>query len=328
MELEIDIDVSASSSNSSSAHVSGLGDLNMPYFFQLAISKLHMLIDAVTESYNKYFFGDVGREIYDFFWGDFADWYIEASKARIYHSGDDSVALVAQTVLLYVFEKILKLLHPFMPFVTEELWQALPNRREALIISSWPQTSLPRSTHLVKRFENLQALTRAVRNARAEYSVEPAKRITVSIVGSEEVIQYISEEKEVLALLSKLDLDNIHFADSPPEDAKQSVHLIASEGLEAYLPLADMVDISAKVQRLTKRLSKMQTEYEGLKACLNSPKDVSTDGLFFSNKLHILLCLLMPAIAYKPLTIYNMCSLQFIEKAPKDVVRGVQEKAE
>ncbi|KAG4156481.1 hypothetical protein ERO13_D03G178350v2 [Gossypium hirsutum] len=62
--------------------------------------------------------------------------YIEASKARIYHSGDDSVALVAQTVLLYVFENILKLLHPFMPFVTEELWQALPNRREALIISS------------------------------------------------------------------------------------------------------------------------------------------------------------------------------------------------
>nr|XP_012466240.1 unnamed protein product [Gossypium raimondii] len=223
---------------------------------------------------------------------EFRVWYVEASKARIYHYGDDSVALVAQTVLLYVFENILKLLHTFMPFVTEELWQALPNRREALIISSWPQTSLPRSTHLVKRFENLQALTRAIRNARAEYYVEPAKRITASIVGSEEVIQYIShirksmligcillmqEEKEVLALLSKLDLDNIHFADCPPG--------------------------------------------------MFTLNDVSTDGLFFSNKLHILLCLLMPAIAYKPLTIYNMCSRQFIEKAPKDVVRGVQEKA-
>ncbi|KAK8307636.1 hypothetical protein V6Z12_D03G208600 [Gossypium hirsutum] len=159
-----------------------------------------MLIDAVTESYNKFFFGDVGRGIYDFFWGDFADWYVESSKARIYHSGDDSVALVAQTVLLYVFENILKLLHPFMPFVTEELWQ-----------------------------------TRALRNARAEYSVEPAKRITASIVGSEEVIQYISEEKEVLALLSKLDLDNIHLADSPPEDAKQSVlHIYFRFWLRSY----------------------------------------------------------------------------------------------
>ncbi|KAH1084547.1 hypothetical protein J1N35_024308 [Gossypium stocksii] len=74
------------------------------------VSKLHMLIDAVTESYNKFFFGDVGREIYDFFWGGFADWYIEASKARLYHSGDDSVALVAQTVIPYVFENILKLI--------------------------------------------------------------------------------------------------------------------------------------------------------------------------------------------------------------------------
>ncbi|PPD73369.1 hypothetical protein GOBAR_DD29705 [Gossypium barbadense] len=175
-------------------------------------------------------------------------------------------------------------------------WKALPNRRETLIISSWPQTSLPKSTDLVKRFENLQALTQAIRNATAEYSVEPANRITASIVGC---ILLMQEEKEVLALLSKLDLDNIHFADSPPgmftlnhicfEDAKQSVHLIASEGLEAYLPLTDMVDISAEVQRLTKRLSKMQTEYEGLKARLNSPK--------------------------------------FIEKAPKDVVRGVQDKA-
>ncbi|KAJ0100411.1 hypothetical protein Patl1_21251 [Pistacia atlantica] len=215
--------------------------------------------------------------------------YIEASKARLYHSGCDSEALLAQAVLLYVFENILKLLHPFMPFVTEELWQALPRQKEALIVSSWPQTSLPRNLNSIKRFENLQALTRAIRNARAEYSVEPARRISASIVANEDVIQYISKEKEVLALLSRLDLQNIHFTESPPGDANQSVHLVASEGLEAYLPLADMVDISAEVQRLSKRLSKMRSEYEGLVARLSSPK--------------------------------------FIEKAPEDVVRGVQEKA-
>ncbi|MFQ6654250.1 hypothetical protein Gotur_025320 [Gossypium turneri] len=126
------------------------------------VSTLHMLIDAVTESYNKLFFGDVGRELYDFFWGGFADWYIEASKARLYHSGDDSIALVAQTIILYVFENILKLItsihairnwgtvagvgfvvHPlrFSADVTVNVsfcfiyLQALPNRREALIIS-------------------------------------------------------------------------------------------------------------------------------------------------------------------------------------------------
>ncbi|KAL9170092.1 hypothetical protein ABFS82_04G121200 [Erythranthe guttata] len=253
------------------------------------VSKLHMLIDAVTTSYDKFFFGDVAREIYDFFWADFADWYIEASKSRLYQSGGDSTASVAQAVLLYVFENILKLLHPFMPFVTEELWQSLPNREEALIVSAWPVTSLPRQTDSIKKFENLQALTRAIRNARAEYSVEPARRISASIVANSEVIQYISKEREVLALLSRLDLQNVSFTQSPPGDANQSVHLVASEGLEAYLPLADMVDISSEVERLSKRLAKMQTEYDGLMARLSSPS--------------------------------------FVEKAPEDIVRGVQEKA-
>ncbi|XP_061979643.1 valine--tRNA ligase, chloroplastic/mitochondrial 2-like, partial [Populus nigra] len=253
------------------------------------VSKLHVLIDMVTTSYDKFFFGDVGRETYDFFWSDFADWYIEASKARLYQSGADSTSSMAQAVLLYVFENVLKLLHPFMPFVTEELWQALPERKEALIVSPWPQTSLLQLPNSIKKFENFQDLTRAIRNARAEYSVEPAKRISASIVASEEVIQYISNEKEVLALLSRLDLQNVHFTDSPPGDANQSVHLVASEGLEAYLPLADMVDISAEVERLSKRLSKMQVEYDGLVAYLSSQK--------------------------------------FVEKTPEDVVHGVREKA-
>lgn len=254
------------------------------------VSKLHLLIDLVTTSYDKYYFGDVARETYDFFWGDFADWYIEASKARLYQSEDNNITVAAKAVLLYVFENILKMLHPFMPFVTEALWQALPNRKEPLIISPWPQTSLPSYSNMIKRFENLQALTRAIRNARAEYSVEPAKRISTTIVANPAVLQYIAEEKEVLALLSRLDLQAMHFTETLPGDANQSVHLVASEGLEAYLPLADMVDISAEVQRLQKRLVKMEQEYKGLKARLSSPK--------------------------------------FIEKAPEEIVRDAQEKAQ
>ncbi|KAJ4971938.1 hypothetical protein NE237_005037 [Protea cynaroides] len=253
------------------------------------VSKLHHLIDNVTSSYDKFFFGDVGRETYDFFWGDFADWYIESSKARLYNSEGHSVASVARAVLLYVFENILKMLHPFMPFVTEELWQALPQRKAALMVSPWPETSLPRHASSIKKFENLQSLIRAIRNARAEYSVEPAKRISASIVASADVLKYISMEKEILALLSKLDLQNVHFTDFPPGDAQQSVHLVADEGLEAYLPLSDMVDISAEVQRLSKRLLKMQSEYDALVARLSSPK--------------------------------------FVEKAPEEVVRGVRDKA-
>lgn len=254
------------------------------------VSKLHVLIDAVSSSYEKFFFGDIAREVYDFFWAVFADWYIEASKARLYHSEDRSISSVAQAVLIYVFENVLKMLHPFMPFVTEELWQALPRRQEpALIISAWPEVSLPRNADSIKKFENIQSLTRAIRNARAEYSVEPAKRITASIVANPNINQYISSEKEVLALLSKLDLHSINFMECTPGDANQCVHIVASEGLEAYLPLADMVDISAEVQRLSKRLTKMQAEYDALKARLSSP--------------------------------------MFIERAPKEVVLVVRDKA-
>ncbi|PNT77024.1 hypothetical protein BRADI_1g56890v3 [Brachypodium distachyon] len=218
------------------------------------VTGLHELIDRVSTSYDKFYFGDAAREIYDFFWGQFADWYIESSKTRLYHSGDGSASNMTQSVLLYVFENILKLLHPFMPFVTEELWQI-----------------------------------RGIRNVRAEYSVEPAKRISASVVATADVLEYISKEKKVLALLSKLDSENVRFTESLPCDANQSVHIVAEEGLEAYLPLADMVDVSEEVKRLSKRLSKMQTEYDALLARLNSPS--------------------------------------FVEKAPEDIVRGVREKA-
>ncbi|CAA7394727.1 unnamed protein product [Spirodela intermedia] len=253
------------------------------------ISELHELIDTVTSSYDKLYFGDAGREIYDFFWSDFADWYIEASKTRYYHLENPSASATAQAVLLYAFENILKLLHPFMPYVTEALWQALPHRKQALIVADWPATSLPRDAKSVKRFENFQALIRSIRNARAEYSVEPAKRISAAIVASTDVTEYISSEKEVLGLLSKLDLQHVHFMESPPVYANQSVHLVVGEGLEAYLPLSDMVDISSEMQRLSKRLTKMQSEYASLLARLNSPS--------------------------------------FVEKAPAEVVLGVKEKA-
>ncbi|KAL5974743.1 hypothetical protein ACLOJK_031414 [Asimina triloba] len=237
------------------------------------VGKLHELIDRVTSSYDK---------------------YIEASKTRVHGSEN---RCKAQAVLLYVFENVLKLLHPFMPFVTEELWQALPHREQALIVSQWPKTSLPRDSKSVKNFENLQALIKAIRNARAEYSVKPAKRISASIVASPDVLLYIS----------------------------QSVHLVAGEGLEAYLPLADMVDISAEVHRLSKRLSKMQMEYDALVARLSSKSVQHTFGPVHVSFRNSSCCLdtLIQAICL--IAIFH-CP-QFVSNAPEEVVRNVQEKA-
>lgn len=176
-----------------------------------------------------------------------------------------------------------------MPYVTEELWQAFPDRGTALIVADWPERLLPRDREAVEKFENLQSLVRAIRNARAEYSVEPAKRISATIVATREIQDYISREKAVLALLARLDPGNVHFTDIPPEHAKLAVHLVVREGLEAYLPLKDMVDISTEIERVSKRLTKLQSEYDGL--------------------------------------MKNLASPNFVGKAPEAVVQGVRDKA-
>lgn len=263
--------------------------LHLPLTERWVVTKIHELTDLVTTSYERFYYGEVGRSIYDFFWSEFADWYIEASKTRIYRKEDSSSAVCAQAVLVYVFQNILKLLHPFMPYVTEELWQAFPDRGTALIVADWPERLLPRDTEAVEKFENLQSLVRAIRNARAEYSVEPAKRISATIVATHEIQDYISREKAVLALLARLDPGNVHFTDIPPEHAKLAVHLVVREGLEAYLPLKDMVDISTEIERVSKRLTKLQSEYDGL--------------------------------------MKNLASPNFVGKAPEAVVQGVRDKA-
>ncbi|PPD91596.1 hypothetical protein GOBAR_DD11460 [Gossypium barbadense] len=155
-----------------------------------------------------------------------------------------------------------------MKFVTEELWQALPNRREALIISFWPQTSLPRSTDL----------TRAIRNAIAEYSVEPAKRITASIVGSEEVIQYISEEKEVLALLSKLDLDNIHFNNEMAKKKNPLVYMdVSIDGDPAEIMVFELFpDIAPKTAENFRALCTEDKSGAGIRIHDNNEGEEST----------------------------------------------------
>ncbi|KAK9125005.1 hypothetical protein Scep_013851 [Stephania cephalantha] len=259
------------------------------------VSELHELIDVVTSSYERFFFGDVGRETYDFFWGDFADWGggrgcwgWETMKSYLFH-GSYFMLRACQLVLLATKEIYLnrnesKVTEAFAYFVC-----LIGIALQALIVSPWPQTSLPKNTSSVKKFENLKSLIRAIRNARAEYSVEPAKRISASVVANKDVLQYISVSILSFNAIILMFIYNLFFASSCSGDAQQSIHLVAGEGLEAYLPLADMVDVSSEVQRLSKRISKMQAEYDALTARLSSSK--------------------------------------FVEKAPEEVVRGVREKA-
>ncbi|CAM6124860.1 unnamed protein product [Calypogeia fissa] len=261
---------------------------SMPLPERWVVTKLHLLIDAVTASYERFDFNEGGRAIYDFFWNDFADWYIEASKTRLYNNENQATVLCAQRTLVYVFDRILKLLHPYMPFVTEELWQGMPHEGKALIVSSWPEQGLPKDMQALQQFEDMQTLIKAIRNARAEYSVEPAKRITAIIVANSAYRDYLSEEKNVLVALCKLDPASLCITSDTPNDTDQAVQLVVAEGLKTYLPLAGLVDIGKEVERLTKQATKLQSEYDGNMKRLSSSK--------------------------------------FVDKAPPDVVQGVRDK--
>ena len=247
----------------------------LPLAERWIVSKLNATVDHVTAAQDKYDFGEAGRSTYTFFYDSFADWFIEGAKSRTY--GDDAdAARVTKAVTLYVLDQTLRLLHPFVPYVTEEVWQALPHRGEALIGQDWPALEAYVDKSAVSTFENLQSIVTRIRNARAEYSVEPAKRIPAVIVATDaEAKAAYSAELNLIATLARLDAEQTSVASAPPTEVASApenfVQIIVNESLEVYLPLAGLADPVKEIARLTKQETKMQKEIDGLAGRVNSP---------------------------------------------------------
>lgn len=186
-----------------------------------------------------------------------------------------------RAVSLYVLDRTLRVLHPYMPYVTEEVWRSLPHAGETLMTQSWPALGAGVDATAVSRFEAIQALVRAVRNARAEYAVEPAKRIPAFVVVTEACAdaglrEALAEELALVSTLARLDAEASGVAAAPPAaavaDPGAFVQLVVSEGLEVYLPLSGIVEPKKEIGRLTKQAAKLEKEASGLAGRLNSPK--------------------------------------------------------
>jgi valyl-tRNA synthetase len=147
------------------------------------LSRLHHLIANVNRLFESYLYGEAGRQIYDFLWGEVADWYIEVSKVALY--GDDPAAKsTTRHVLSYVLDQCLRMLHPFVPFVSEEIWQHIPHEGETLMLAEWPQADEGRfDEEAEEQMGLLMTLIRGIRNVRAEYKVDPGRRIAAAITG-------------------------------------------------------------------------------------------------------------------------------------------------
>lgn len=227
------------------------------------LSKLNKTLGNVKNLFDNYQYGEGGRQIYDFFWSDFCDWYIEASKVRLY---DEKITEKPLPVLLYVLESSLRLLHPLIPYVTEELWQALPETVKsgpALIVAKWPEAVLELIDEKAEGdFEQVKDLIGGIRRIRTEYEVDVTKRISVHIAG-EDKTSLLENLKEELIFLARLDPEKLVIKEklTPPQ---KSVTVVGSK-IVAYLPLESLVNLEQEIKRLEKKLENVRKDIEKIR---------------------------------------------------------------
>ncbi len=227
------------------------------------VSKFNKLAKEVTENLENFELGIAVAKLYDFIWDVFCDWYIEISKIRL-QSGED--ADTAKAVLVYVLTGILKLLHPFMPFITEEIYQAIPHSEESVMISKWPEYDESLNFPIEENdMEMIMDAIRAVRNRRSEMNVPPSKKATVKI---ETVKTDIFESgKEFFKRLASA--SEVEVAQKFENDDK-SVTIVTNDA-KIYIPLGDLVDFEAERKRLEKELAQCEDKLAFIEKKLSNP---------------------------------------------------------
>ncbi|MEM7535112.1 MAG: valine--tRNA ligase [Chloroflexota bacterium] len=233
---------------------------------------LHRLADVkqgATRLINNWQLGEAGRQLYEFLWNEYCDWYIEASKIRL-NSGTEAEAQATRQVLAYVLEQSLRLLHPYMPYVTEAIWQNLPamgGDNRALMVSRWPDAAGRADKDAADGFERIQEMVRSIRNARSEYNVAPARRIAANFNADDQATM-LQENVDLLVFLARLDADKVEIAADLEAPAKSAT--LAVGNVSIYLPLAGMVDLDAERKRIQKELDGLDKRIRGAEGKLNN----------------------------------------------------------
>ncbi len=228
------------------------------------LGRLSRTTAEVTRLLEAYNLGEAGRTLYEFFWSEFADWYIEAAKVRLQGADEAAKAPVRQT-LVYTIERTLRLLHPIMPFVTEELWQHLPHGGDMLIVAPWPA---PGATYPAEEegFRRMQEATRAIRNARAESNVEPGRRIAAIVAGPHAAA--FEALRGEFASLARIDPAQLRIeAEAPAPDGAIT---LAVEDFAIHLPLGGLVDLAAERERLEREIAAAEAEAGRARAMLDN----------------------------------------------------------
>lgn len=225
------------------------------------LAKYNALIENVTKSFEQFELGIAAQNLYDFIWSEFCDWYIELTKPRLY-AEDEERKICALSVLKHVLVGALKLLHPLMPFITEEIYCALPETDESIMISSWPKADKALEFDL-SGFDNVVEIIKSVRNLRAEMNVPQSKKTSIMIYTSAN----IASSAELIKALAGG--EEVTFIDKKPENASDFASVVTSVS-EVFIPLGELVDVEKELARLEKEEATARAELARAQGKLNN----------------------------------------------------------
>ena len=225
------------------------------------ISRLNRAIKKTNDYLNEFKFGEAAKNIYEFSWNEFCDWYIEFIKPRLYQEEDKISKETAQYILWVTLENTLKLLHPFMPFITEEIWQKIPHKGESIIISSWPQYNIESvDKDAEEKMSKIMDIIRTIRNIKSDMNIPYSKKIDLylNIAQDNNLLKLIKDNTYYIESLVKIESLNIGTNITKPPYSATGI----LEGIEIFIPLKDIINISEEISRLEKKLLKVKKELD------------------------------------------------------------------
>lgn len=238
------------------------------------LSRLNIMVQEVSDYLRKYDLGEAARELYEFIWDEFCDWYIELAKPRLFNPRDEREKLVVQNLLNHVLQTILKTLHPFMPFISEEIYQNLPGHSQSIMMDDWPKVDETQIwLDAVENMKGIMNAIRSIRNIRAEFNISPGSPIDVIMLipdlGLRQVFMNNQSYLVQLANVGKLTI--VEQLDKKLEQAVTAV----SSVMEIYVPLEGIIDIEKETARLNKELKNIQNDLSKAEAKLQNESFLS-----------------------------------------------------
>jgi valyl-tRNA synthetase len=236
------------------------------------LAQLNSVIEQVTLALDEYRMNEAAQGLYRFFWDDFCDWYIELSKGSVTSRDANRETLAAKSRIVFILETSLRLLHPLMPYITEEIWQRLPHEGPSIMMANWPEPEAARDDPEARvQMGLLISLITKVRNIRSEYNIPPQTKLKLYVAArSQEALALIAENEEAIKRLARL--DEIVVGDTLPvlESAARGI----VEGLEIGVPLGAVIDIAKEKDRISKEIAKKETDARNLATRLDNPSFV------------------------------------------------------